>query len=144
MFFWRWWYHGRIACTKHRSVSLVENMKVFFSFPNLYVFYIFIHFWLTPIDDRGIFIEDHIPKRPDRSLTGSRFLSALYGMWSSTEIPLFKLFILVNFSHMPGSHKTFSLWKISISIILGTHDTKIYPFSRVLQFYTKEGVHKVY
>jgi len=43
-----------------------------------------------------------------------------------------------------GVHKTFSLWKISISIILGTHDTKIYPFSRVLQFYTKEGVHKVY
>ena len=107
MFFWRWWYDGRIAklltCTKHWSVSLVENMKGFFSFPNLYVFYIFIHFWLTPIDDRGIFIEDHIPKRPDRSLTGSRFLSALYGMWSSTEIPLFKLFIFVNFSHIPGS-----------------------------------------
>ena len=96
-------YHGRIACSKHRSVSFVENMKVFFSFPNLYVFYIFIHFWLIPIDDRGIFIEDHIPKRPDRSLTGSRFLSALYGMWSSTEIPLFKLFIFVNFSHIPGS-----------------------------------------
>ena len=46
---------------------------------------------------RGIFIEDHIPKRPDRSLT------ALYGMWSYMEIPLFKFFIFFNFSHIPGS-----------------------------------------
>ena len=96
------WQNSKCA-NLYQTLISQKNFEGVFSFPNLYVFYIFIHFWLTPIDDRGIFIEDHIPKRPDRSLTGSRFLSALYGMWSSTEIPLFKLFIFVNFSHIPGS-----------------------------------------
>ena len=127
-----------LTCTKHCSVSFVENMKVFFSFPNLYVFYIFIHFWLTPIDDRGIFIEDHIPKRPDRSLTGSRFLSALYGMCSSTEIPSFKLFIFVNFSHIPGSQFMKNLKEnktlINTIAILWSHECVLCNFSRVQQF----------
>ena len=47
----------------------------------------------TTLDDRGIFMEDHIPKDEiEVCLPGSRFLSGLYGMWSSMKIPLFKFY----------------------------------------------------
>ena len=50
-------------------------------------------FLLTPFDDRGIFMKDHIPKDEiEVCLPGSRFLSGLYGMWSSMKIPLFEFY----------------------------------------------------
>ena len=98
------WQNSKCANLYQTLISqFCRKYEGVFFIPQLVCILHFHPFSLTPIDDRGIFIEDHIPKRPDRSLTGSRFLSALYGMWSSTEIPLFKLFIFVNFSHIPGS-----------------------------------------